>query len=74
MKAQTRADRLRVRMFPWWINQWKYKTNHIFWYEIKWSHDPCSYQRTFSNCVEKPEQFWAPMGFEPVNLRCRYDA
>ena len=71
MKAQTRADRLRVRMFPWWINQWTYKMNHTLncGYEIKWSYDPRTYQRNFSNCVEKSEQSWASMGFESVILR-----
>ena len=26
-------------------------------YEIKVSYDPCSYERNFCNCAEKPEKF-----------------
>ena len=25
---------------------------------LKWSYDPHSYERNFSNCVEKPEKLW----------------
>ena len=40
------------------MNEMIYKMNHIltFGYEIKQSFDPRSYERNFSNCVEKPEK------------------
>ena len=43
-------------------------------YEIKWSYDLRSYERNFSNCVEKPEKFRTSTGFEPVTSRFRCDA
>ena len=42
--------------------------------EIKWSYDPRSYERNFSNCVEKPKKFRTSTGFEPVTSRYRWDA
>ena len=35
-------------------------------YEIKLSYDPCSYERNFFNCAEKPEKFRTSTGFELV--------
>ena len=32
----------------------------------KWSYDPRSYERNFSNCVEKHEKFQDLTGFEPA--------
>ena len=43
-------------------------------YEIKWSYDPSSYERSFSNCVEKPEKFRTSTGYEPVTSRFGWDA
>ena len=55
-----------------------YKMNHTSilncGYEIKCSHDPCSYERNFSNCVEKPEKFRTSTRFEPMILWCWCDA
>ena len=50
--------------------------NHILncGYEIKCSYDPRSYERNFSNCVERPEKLRNSTGFEPVTSRCRCDA
>ena len=41
-------------------------------YEIKWSYAPRSYERNFSNCVEKTGKFRTSKRFEPVTLlrRC----
>ena len=41
-------------------------------YEIKWSYAPRSYERNFSNCVEKTGKFRTSTRFEPVTLlrRC----
>ena len=36
---------------------------------IKWSDDPRSYKRNFSNWGEKPEKFRTSAGFEPVSSR-----
>ena len=36
---------------------------------IEWSYDPRSYERNFSNCGEKPENFRSSTGFEPVTSR-----
>ena len=41
---------------------------------MKWSYDPRTYERNFSNCVEKPAKFRTSTGFEPVTWRCRCDA
>ena len=38
---------------------------------VKWSYDPCSYGRNFSNCGEKLEKFRTSTDFEPVTSRCR---
>ena len=40
--------------------------------EIKWSYAPRSYERNFSNCVEKTGKFRTSKRFEPVTLlrRC----
>ena len=53
-----------------------YEMNHILncRYEIKWSYDPCSYERNFSNCIEKPEKIRTSTGFEPVTLQYWCDA
>ena len=44
-----------------------------FSFHLKWSYDPRSYERSFSNCVEKPEKFRTSTGFEPVTSRYRCD-
>ena len=43
-------------------------------YEIKWSYNPRSWDRNFSNCVEKPEKFRTSTGFEPVTSQHWCDA
>ena len=43
-------------------------------YTNKVSHDHRSYERSFSNCVEKPERVRTSTGFEPVTSRYRCDA
>ena len=50
-----------------------YEMNHILncGYEI---NGPCSYERNFSNYIEKPEKFRISTGFEPVTSQYRCDA
>ena len=36
------------------MNEMIYEMNHILEYEIKRSYDPRSYERSFSNYIEKP--------------------
>ena len=43
-------------------------------YEIKWSYAPRSYERNFSNCVEKTGKFRTSTRFEPVTLLRRWGA
>ena len=52
-----------------------YDMNHILngGYEIMWSYDPRSYERNFSNCLEKPENFRTSTVFVSVTSRCRCD-
>ena len=41
----------------------KDKVKHIHY--TKWSYDPHSYERKFSNCVEKPENSGLLQGLNP---------
>ena len=60
------------------IDEWsdEYEMNHILngGYQMKWSHDPRSYERKFSNCSEKPEKFKTLTVLEPVTSPCWGDA
>ena len=45
--------------------------NFVWDRSIKCSYDPRSYERNFSNCVEKPGKFSTSTGFEPLTSRYR---